>query len=194
MACAIIVGSDRYVADFLRFELDGLFSDFRWEADIGRVTPGDMYFIDLDTSFVKEAPAATVFTFSRRGTADFPLPVALGRVRAAVLRTYEATPTLALSKDGHTATLNGRAIRLSEGEFALLSRLYLAKGESVGREELLADVFGHATDAGILNVYIHYLRRKLETGDEKMIFSSRGGGYRLSERLFGGKPEKDQTP
>lgn len=189
MACAVIVGRDGYFFDFLRCELDGLFSEFRRETDAKEVEAGDVCFIDADTSAVRTV-GVPCFTFSRRGGCDFPLPAPLGSVRAAVLRAREAAPRLSLSDDGRTVMLGERTVRLSEGEFALLSRLFRAKGAYVGREELLSDVFGNAAEAGILNVYIHYLRKKLEAGDEKIIFSSRGDGYRLSERVFGTQGEK----
>ena len=43
-------------------------------------------------------------------------------------------------------------------------------------------------DGGIVNVYIHYLREKLEDCGERVIIASRGRGYSLSEKyakMFG---------
>ena len=41
-----------------------------------------------------------------------------------------------------------------------------------------------------MNVYVHYLREKLEYNGEKVIISSRKNGYKIDERFFprdGGK-------
>ena len=196
MERAVILSDDRYFADLLIYEVDGLFTDFRIvkEKD-GDLPAGDAYFIDLDRAGNRPLPDMPCFLFTReektavtgRPAKLFSLPFPLGSVRAAVLGVGRKMPRLTLGTDGRTVTLDGRTVRLSEGEFSLLSRLAEAKGGYVGREELLADVFTGASDAGILNVYIHYLRKKLEDGDEKIIFSSRGDGYRLNEKFFGGE-------
>ena len=39
-------------------------------------------------------------------------------------------------------------------------------------------------DEGVLNVYVHYLREKLERGGEKIIISSRGLGYKIDEKYL----------
>ena len=50
-------------------------------------------------------------------------------------------------------------------------------------------VWGDGADGGVLNVYIHYLREKLEAGGEKIILSSRKQGYKIVEKYLknGGK-------
>ena len=84
----------------------------------------------------------------------------------------------------------GREIRLTELEFSLLKRLVVAKGEFVSREEILSDVWGNDADGGIINVYVHYLREKLELDGEKVITSSRKSGYKIEEKfLKGGKSD-----
>ena len=55
------------------------------------------------------------------------------------------------------------------------------RGEYVSREELLSRIWQNKTDKGILNVYIHYLREKLEKGGERIIISSRNLGYKINE-------------
>jgi two-component system OmpR family response regulator len=83
------------------------------------------------------------------------------------------------------AILKGERIPLTELEYSLLSILVGAKGEYVGREKLLLSVWGKDVAEGILNVYVHYLREKLEKGGEKIIVSSRKQGYKISERYKG---------
>lgn len=63
-------------------------------------------------------------------------------------------------------------------------RLYRALKEAspsfVSREALVRAVFDTDEDAGKLNLYIHYLRKKIETDGKKRIFACRGKGYSLS--------------
>ena len=60
-----------------------------------------------------------------------------------------------------------------------------ANGEFVSREEILSQVWNGDADCGIINVYIHYLREKIEHG-EKIILSSRKQGYCIDEKYLGG--------
>ena len=82
------------------------------------------------------------------------------------------------------AHIYGKTIRLTDAEFALLSTLFCAGGEFVSREKLIHGVFGDSTTDGILNVYIHYLREKIEINGEKIIISSRKFGYKLDQKFL----------
>ena len=57
-----------------------------------------------------------------------------------------------------------------EGAFDALS-IIEAGGEAVSREEILERVWHGEADGGIVNVYIHYLREKLESGGERQQLS-----------------------
>ena len=70
--------------------------------------------------------------------------------------------------------------------FSLFNLLYSRKGEFVSRDEILALVWNGKADKGILNVYVHYLREKLEKNGEKIILSSRNYGYKINEKYLGG--------
>ncbi len=73
---------------------------------------------------------------------------------------------------------------LSEREAALLAYLIRHAGEPLSRETLAQEVWGLAeNEGGIVNVYINYLRNKLERGDRqaRVIHTVRGVGYVLSE-------------
>ena len=52
------------------------------------------------------------------------------------------------------------------------------------KAEILRHVWGGDADDGIVNVYVHYLREKLEAGTEKIILSSRGNGYKINEKFL----------
>ena len=86
-------------------------------------------------------------------------------------------------------TLDGERIRLTEIECRLLDSILSGGGEFVSRDTLLREVWGGEATAGVVNVYIHYLRQKLERGGERIILSSRLGGYKINGKFIGGGDE-----
>ena len=86
---------------------------------------------------------------------------------------------LTLDAAARVAVLDGRRIKLTELEAALLSELLSHEGEYVSRAELIRRVWGEVGNDGLINLYIHYLREKLEPESERFIFSSRKLGYKL---------------
>ena len=114
------------------------------------------------------------------------------RCRALLRRREQfANPVLRLGdlelhRIEHTVTRGERAIDLTAKEFALLEFLMLHRGECVPRSQLLAEVWQMPADAAtnVVDVYINYLRRKLEIVDlhhcsTGLIETVRGQGYRL---------------
>ncbi len=84
-----------------------------------------------------------------------------------------------------------RDIKLSPREFDLLHLLMRRGGETVSRHELLKECWGQEseTDSNLVDVYVNYLRRKVDVADEeKLIYTVRGAGYRL------GKAASEHTP
>ncbi|AYF79669.1 DNA-binding response regulator [Nocardia yunnanensis] len=115
----------------------------------------------------------------------FDLDELLARVRALVRRTYPedgatlSTADLVLDTAAHTVHRGGREIELSRTEFALLEVLMRNAGQALPRETLIERVWGHHT-SNSLEVYIRYLRRKIEgEGQPALIHTVRGVGYRL---------------
>jgi two-component system OmpR family response regulator len=90
---------------------------------------------------------------------------------------------LALDAEAHQVTRAGQAIRLSATEFRLLRYLMENAGRVVSKAQILdrvwRDDFGG--DAGIVDTYISYLRRKADTGEPKLIHTVHGVGYVLRE-------------
>src|SRR5215831_3641078 len=74
-----------------------------------------------------------------------------------------------------------REIRLSPKEFALLQLLMRHAGEAVSRRELHQEAWGtQETDSNLVDVYVNYLRKKVDSSSpEKLIQTVRGAGYRL---------------
>ncbi len=80
-------------------------------------------------------------------------------------------------------TVRGQLVELTPKEFSLLSMLAKNAGRVITRSELIAQAWGPAYGDAVesLKLYIHYLRKKLETDPEKpgYIITSRGVGYRF---------------
>ena len=119
---------------------------------------------------------------SRTENCELSLPFTEGRLLRAVSTDATAAP---ITLTNRCAYLHGKEIKLTEVEYSLLS-LLLSRGGFVSREELIRAVWGEGADGGVLNVYVHYLREKLEFFGEKIIISSRGLGYKIDEKYLAG--------
>lgn len=121
----------------------------------------------------------------------FALEELLARLRA-LLRRSEAQggETLAyadLELDPATREVHrgDRQIELTKTEFALLEQLLRHPRQVLTRGQLFEAVWGYdfGPSSNSLEVYIGYLRRKTEAGDEpRLIQTVRGVGYALRER------------
>ena len=114
----------------------------------------------------------------------------LARVRALVRRQYRTkNPVLRvgdLEIDTNTRVVRraGRLIQLTPREYALLEFLAARAGELVTRTDIWEHVYDfHSTaDSNVVDVYIGYLRKKLEYPDRpRLIHTRRGQGYMLAE-------------
>lgn len=120
----------------------------------------------------------------------FALEELLARVRA-LLRRAGASPAavlrfadLTLDTGARVARRGAREIPLSTTEFELL-RLFLEHPQQVLTRGVIMDkVWGYdfQGESNVLEVYIGYLRRKLEEqGEPRLIHTVRGAGYVLRE-------------
>jgi two-component system, OmpR family, response regulator len=90
---------------------------------------------------------------------------------------------LTLDPTSRKVTRGARPISLTAREFALLSYLMANAGRVISRTKLLSNVWEYGFDPGtkVVDVYIRYLRRKVDTGGEKpLIQTVRGIGYTIS--------------
>lgn len=144
----------------------------------------DLILIDKDTEDVYIEGALTM---SRNdSTADISIPFRLGEINRLLSESSGDTALLKISNEGRLAILRGERIKLTELEMSLLSALIKRGGDYASREEILCEVWSADSDPGIINVYIHYLRDKLEKHGEKIIISSRKCGYKIDEKFLGG--------
>jgi DNA-binding response OmpR family regulator len=76
------------------------------------------------------------------------------------------------------------SVNLSDREAALLAQFLRHPEEPISRDDLAQEVFGLSpeADTGVVNVYVNYLRNKLEHNlhQKRVIHTVRGTGYMLS--------------
>jgi len=123
-------------------------------------------------------------------TKPFRLAVLLARIRAQ-LRQHEQTEDASFAIGPYmfrpAAKLllnegNGKKIRLTEKETAILKYLYRAGDKAVSREQLLGEVWGY--NAGVtthtLETHVYRLRQKIESNPaQSELLVTEPGGYRL---------------
>lgn len=121
----------------------------------------------------------------------FSMVALLARIRALIRRgPAERSPVLEvgdlhLDPSEKSVTRSGVRVELTPREFSLLRYLMHKAGETVSKEELLSHVWdGEVTAPDVVQVYVGYLRRKLDhsTSDGSVIETVRGHGYRLAAR------------
>lgn len=118
--------------------------------------------------FVFAELAARIRAILRRGN----------RPASAVITVGE----LALDRVSHSVQRAGHAIDLSPKEFALLEFLMRYAGQAVARAVIAENVWklNHNTTTNVVDVYINYLRRKIDFGyDHALIRTVRGVGYQI---------------
>ena len=135
--------------------------------------------VDKDTARV---PQCEHLSMSRRDGADIKIPFALGTIKKLV--SQENDSFIRISENDRSVFFHGKRIRLTDVELSLLSLLLNGRGEYVSRKDILQSVWNNGADGGVINVYIHYLREKLEKGGEKIILSSRKLGYAIDGRFI----------
>jgi two-component system response regulator MprA len=112
----------------------------------------------------------------------------LARVRALLRRRPDHAAAilrfgdLELDTAARTAQRAQRPIGLTTTEYQLLQQFMQHPRQVLTRDQLLERVWGFDTsvDTHVLEVYVSYLRQKLETnGESRLIHTVRGAGYAL---------------
>jgi DNA-binding response OmpR family regulator len=120
----------------------------------------------------------------------FSIEELLARVRAHLRRTQEVDldvlqfEDLSLNRRTREVFRGNRAIELTVKEFDLLDYLLSHPRQVYTRDQILERVWGYdfGGDSNIIEVYIRYLRLKLEENNKKrLIHTVRGVGYVLRE-------------
>ena len=120
----------------------------------------------------------------------FSIEELLARVRAHLRRTQEVDldvlqfEDLSLNRRTREVFRGKRAIELTAKEYDLLDYLHSHPRQVYTRDQILERVWGYdfGGDSNIIEVYVRYLRLKLEENNEKrLIHTVRGVGYVLRE-------------
>jgi len=123
-------------------------------------------------------------------TKPFSLEEVVARLRGLLRRAgaqsghADATLTvgdLTLDEDSHEVTRGGDDIHLTATEFELLRYLMRNARRVMSKAQILDRVWHYdfGGQANIVELYISYLRRKIDAGREPMIHTLRGVGYVL---------------
>jgi two-component system, OmpR family, response regulator MprA len=122
----------------------------------------------------------------------FALDELLARLRALLRRSGESAPgqmlgfsDLTFDPVAHQVKRGDREIELTRTEFLLLELFLLHPRQVLTRSVIFERVWGYdfGPDSNSLEVYVSYLRRKLEAGGEpRLLHTVRGVGYVLREQ------------
>ncbi|MGC5028650.1 response regulator transcription factor [Micromonospora sp. DT229] len=124
-------------------------------------------------------------------TKPFSLEEVIARLRAllrrsgfAVTARQEAVLTvgdLTLDEDSHEVRRGGQLITLTATEFELLRYLMRNPRRVLSKAQILDRVWNYdfGGQANVVELYISYLRKKIDAGRQPMIHTLRGAGYLL---------------
>lgn len=122
-------------------------------------------------------------------TKPFSLEEVVARLRGLVRRSGAAAAArdgsllvvgdLTLDEDSHEVTRAGTSIHLTATEFELLRYLMRNPRRVLSKAQILDRVWSYdfGGQANVVELYISYLRRKIDAGRTPMIHTRRGAGY-----------------
>jgi len=127
-------------------------------------------------------------------TKPFSLEEVIARIRA-VLRRFAERPSaevrtsrlefadLELDEDTHEVWKDGRLVSLSPTEFKLLRYFMQNPGRVLSKAQILDHVWHYDFngEANVVESYVSYLRRKLDTTEPRLLHTLRGVGYVLRQ-------------
>ncbi|MDQ1715514.1 MAG: two-component system, OmpR family, response regulator [Frankiaceae bacterium] len=125
-------------------------------------------------------------------TKPFSLEEVIARIRAVLRRTNSAASTpesrslltfadIELDEDSHEVFKSGEAVSLSPTEFKLLRYLMQNAGRVLSKAQILDHVWHYdfGGEANVVESYVSYLRRKVDTTEPRLLHTLRGVGYVL---------------
>lgn len=172
----LIVTNNNILGKGLSIELEdlGFASSFSNEFEEGY----DFYVADADSCKFKKNENCITFSLTE-GKGDLKRPFLPGELVSLLKKKYN-TPDLPSVGAAHNDHMFDTS-ELSDTESRLLEILLEHRGNAVSAEELSKRVWGRdCVKTNIVNVYIRYLRQKLEkNSDRRIIFTVRGQGYKI---------------
>lgn len=130
-------------------------------------------------------------------TKPFDIVVLLAQLRALVRRGAPSRPAVLTVGDLHLDPAEHRVrrgdteVRLTAKEFSVLEFFMRRPGRILTKDAVLDGVWdaGYDGDTNIVEVYVGYLRKKLDTAFGRHSFETiRGAGYRLVDDAAGSEP------
>ena len=112
------------------------------------------------------------------------LPLCTGDI-SRLIKNLPKKLRLMLSALERACVIDGESVHLTELEYKLLSLLVSRGGEFFPKDDLCEALFDGG-GYGMLNLYIHYLRTKLEGDKRRIIISQRNRGYKINEEFIKG--------
>jgi two-component system OmpR family response regulator len=123
-------------------------------------------------------------------TKPFSLEEVVARLRGLVRRTsltfqrtepYLSVGDLSLDEESHEVSRNGTTVSLTATEFELLRYLMRNPRRVLSKAQILDRVWNYdfGGQANVVELYISYLRKKIDAGRAPMIHTVRGAGYVL---------------
>ena len=123
-------------------------------------------------------------------TKPFSLEEVVARIRAVLRRGGAAAPPagsrlvfadVELDEDSHEVWKAGEPVALSPTEFNLLRYFMQNPGRVLSKAQILDHVWHYdfGGDANVVESYVSYLRRKLDTTEPRLLHTLRGVGYVL---------------
>ena len=118
----------------------------------------------------------------------FSLDELVARVEAVLRRTSDGSAAvrfevadLSMDDDAHRVIRGGEEVSLSPTEYNLLRYLLVNNGRVLSKAQILDHVWKYdfGGDAGVVETYIGYLRRKIDVSEPKLLHTIRGVGYTL---------------
>ncbi len=123
-------------------------------------------------------------------TKPFEFAELVARIRSLLRRTAEVKEAviriddLEINTASHEVKRSGKSIKLSAREYSILEYLAYRKNTVVSRTEITEHIYDESfdRDSNIVDVYINYLRKKIDRGfKNKLLHTVRGAGYILKE-------------
>ena len=121
-------------------------------------------------------------------TKPFSLEEVVARIRAVLrrgagneVRTHLSFADIELDEDTHEVWKDGQLVALSPTEFTLLRYFMQNVGRVLSKAQILDHVWHYdfGGEAGVVESYVSYLRKKVDTTEPRMLHTLRGVGYVL---------------
>ncbi len=126
-------------------------------------------------------------------TKPFSLEEVVARLRVILRRSGQAAEApantrlrfadIVLDDDTHEVWKAGEPVALSPTEFTLLRYFMVNAGSVLSKPRILDHVWRYdfGGEVGVVETYVSYLRKKVDTGEQRLIHTLRGVGYVMRE-------------